>query len=96
MTRPVGRPSTGVKVQVRIPADDLAWLDEQAERLDTTRAVIIRRTISYAASADRYTAALHIEPIPTWTPESATPAPRLSPGALHRRGGVQAVRTTTS
>jgi hypothetical protein len=42
MTRPVGRPSTGVKVQVRIPADDLRMIDVAAEQAGITRAETIR------------------------------------------------------
>jgi hypothetical protein len=40
---PRGRPTTGVKVQVRIPADLLATIDETAADLRCTRAELIRR-----------------------------------------------------
>ena len=37
-----GRPSTGVPVHIRIPADVLAALDEMAAAIETTRAAMIR------------------------------------------------------
>jgi metal-responsive CopG/Arc/MetJ family transcriptional regulator len=37
-----GRPSTGVKVQVRIPADLLAEFDAVADEADMTRAEVVR------------------------------------------------------
>jgi hypothetical protein len=40
-----GRPSTGVKVQVRIPADLLAEIDVEAEQRGMTRAAYIRMLV---------------------------------------------------
>ncbi len=40
-----GRPSTGVKIQVRIPAEGLARIDRQAEAEGVTRAEMIRRML---------------------------------------------------
>lgn len=41
-----GRPSTGTKVQVRIPADLLATLDLEAEMHDVSRAELIRGIVA--------------------------------------------------
>lgn len=40
--RRVGRPSTGERIEVRIPHDVLDVIDAEAEQLDTTRAAVIR------------------------------------------------------
>lgn len=46
-----GRPSTGVRVAVRIPADVLAILDTEAELCGVSRAEIVREALSrYAAT----------------------------------------------
>ncbi len=45
-----GRPTTGVKIQVRIPADVLAELDRYASETGTTRAGAIRRAVSLFVS----------------------------------------------
>jgi hypothetical protein len=41
-----GRPSTGVKVQVRIPADVLAVIDSAADRHEMSRAECVRIALS--------------------------------------------------
>jgi hypothetical protein len=41
MTGP-GRPSTGTRIDVRVPADVLAELDGMAERWELTRAEVVR------------------------------------------------------
>jgi hypothetical protein len=41
-----GRPTTGVKVQVRIPANLLAEIDAEAVFSDTTRAETIRYALN--------------------------------------------------
>jgi metal-responsive CopG/Arc/MetJ family transcriptional regulator len=49
-----GRPSTGVKVQVRIPADLLARVDSLADDYGVPRADMLRRMVALAADdADR-------------------------------------------
>jgi metal-responsive CopG/Arc/MetJ family transcriptional regulator len=37
-----GRPTTGVKVQVRIPTDILAEIDDVARQANMTRAAVVR------------------------------------------------------
>ena len=48
-TKGPGRPSTGVKIQVRIPAEGLARIDRQAEAEGVTRAEMIRRMLNRLA-----------------------------------------------
>jgi len=43
-----GRPSTGVKVQVRIPVDLLARLDARAAAADVSRAELVRDILDAA------------------------------------------------
>jgi predicted DNA-binding protein len=43
--RRVGRPSTGERIEVRIPADVLDVIDAEADQLETTRAAIIREIL---------------------------------------------------
>lgn len=48
MTGKRGRPSTGVAVHVRIPADVLAVIDDDARERDLSRAEVIRNLLRYA------------------------------------------------
>jgi hypothetical protein len=57
-----GRPSTGTRIAVRIPADDLAVIDAFAWLHSVTRAEVLREAVSaYAATleADREWIANH-------------------------------------
>jgi hypothetical protein len=42
MSAPRGRPPVGPVIEVRLPADTLAALDAEAERLGRTRANVVR------------------------------------------------------
>lgn len=52
-SRPRGRPTTGTRIDIRIPADLLERIDAIAERSDETRAVIIRDLLWFGVG--RYT-----------------------------------------
>jgi hypothetical protein len=47
-----GRPPIGRQVGIRIPADLLAWLDEQAVDLTQTRAEFMRDALEYARAVE--------------------------------------------
>jgi hypothetical protein len=46
-TRGPGRPSTGVRVDIRIPADLLDWIDSYAAVNDMTRAEALREAVAH-------------------------------------------------
>ncbi len=46
-SRGPGRPEIGPLVNVRMPADMLAWLDDVTEALDCSRAETVRRILQY-------------------------------------------------
>lgn len=50
--RRVGRPSTGERIQVRIPHAILEAIDAEADFLDTTRAAVIRDILEGWADFD--------------------------------------------
>lgn len=45
-TRGRGRPSTGVRLDIRIPAEDLKIIDAIAERSGIPRAMVVRHLIA--------------------------------------------------
>jgi len=47
-----GRPTTGVKIQIRIPADHIELLDLAAEFEGISRAELIRRIVAERLTAD--------------------------------------------
>ena len=47
-----GRPPIGRQVGVRIPADLIVWLDEQAADLGVTRADFMRDALEYARAVE--------------------------------------------
>jgi hypothetical protein len=51
-TRGPGRPEIGPPVNVRLPADLLAWVDDRAGETGTTRAAFIRDALDYARALE--------------------------------------------
>lgn len=53
MTGP-GRPTTGVRVDIRIPADLLDYIDTHAKTIDRSRADMIRRLLQLGMDSLTY------------------------------------------
>ncbi|MGZ4254822.1 MAG: ribbon-helix-helix domain-containing protein [Solirubrobacteraceae bacterium] len=51
--RPVGRPEVGPMVNVRMPEDLIAWVDEQVAERGGTRAAFIRDVLQAAKEAQQ-------------------------------------------
>jgi hypothetical protein len=51
-TRGPGRPEVGPNVNVRIPADLLAWIDERAGDVGLSRAAFIRDALEFARTLE--------------------------------------------
>jgi predicted DNA binding CopG/RHH family protein len=49
-----GRPSTGTRIDVRIPADLLAAIDAKAEAENLSRAVMIRHLLALSVLGESY------------------------------------------
>jgi hypothetical protein len=56
----MSRPTTGVPVHTRIPADEVWWLEESAAVLGITRAEMIRRVLAAAREDEKLRGRLRV------------------------------------